>query len=105
MQVAFYGSTPNYAFIFEQLDAAGTTDRIRERQRAGDLAGMAGQVPDHLLDHFVVTAPMSQLADAIMARYGGLATRVVHYFAGLDWTHDHTALGRWADVARELTTA
>jgi hypothetical protein len=48
---------------------------------------------------------MSQLADAIMARYGGLATRVVHYFAGLDWTHDHTALGRWADVARELTTA
>ena len=62
-------------------------------------------VPDHLLDHFVVTAPMSRLADAIMARYAGLATRVVHYFAGLDWTQDPTALGRWADVARELTTA
>ena len=104
MQVAFYGSTPNYAFIFEQLDAAGTTDRIRERQRAGDLAGMAEQVSDHLLDHFVVTAPMARLADAIMARYDGLATRVVHYFAGLDWTRDPTALGRWANVARELTT-
>ena len=38
MQVAFYGSTPNYAFIFEQLGFDGTTDRIRERQRARDLA-------------------------------------------------------------------
>ena len=26
VQVAFYGSTPNYAFIFEQLDREGTTD-------------------------------------------------------------------------------
>ena len=27
VQVAFYGSTPNYAFIFEQLDREGTTER------------------------------------------------------------------------------
>lgn len=104
MQVAFYGSTPNYAFIFEQLDAAGTTDRIRERQRAGDLAGMAEQVPDRILDHFVVSAPMSQLGDAIITRYDGLATRVVHYFAGLDWTRDPAALARWSDVARAITS-
>ena len=50
MQVTFSGSTPNYAFIVEQLGAAETTDRIRQRQRAGDLAGMAEQVPDALLD-------------------------------------------------------
>lgn len=104
MQVAFYGSTPNYAFIFEQLDAAGTTERIRERQRAGDLAGMADQVPDAILDHFVVSAPMSGLGDAIMSRYDGLATRVVHYFAGLDWSRDRTALERWSDVARTITS-
>src|SRR3954470_2576850 len=42
MQVAFYGSTPNYAFIFEQVGREGTTARIRERQKAGDLPGMAG---------------------------------------------------------------
>ena len=41
MQVAFYGSTPNYAFIFEQLGRPGTTAAIREKQKAGDLAGMA----------------------------------------------------------------
>ncbi|MBK9971550.1 MAG: TIGR03617 family F420-dependent LLM class oxidoreductase [Acidimicrobiaceae bacterium] len=75
MQVAFYGSTPNYAFIFEQLGFEGTTDRIRERQRARDLAGMAAEVSDELLDHFVVTGPRSELADKILERYQGLAAR------------------------------
>ena len=103
MQVAFYGSTPNYAFIFEQLGFDGTTDRIRERQRARDLAGMAAEVSDELLDHFVVTGPRSELADKILERYQGLATRVVSYFGGLDWTHDPAALRAWADVARGVT--
>lgn len=103
MQVAFYGSTPNYAFIFEQLGFDGTTDRIRERQRARDLAGMAAEVSDELLDHFVVTGARSELADKILERYQGLATRVVSYFGGLDWTNDPTALNAWADVARGVT--
>ena len=41
MQVAFYGSTPNYAFIFEQVGHPGTTAALRERQKAGDIPGMA----------------------------------------------------------------
>lgn len=104
MQVAFYGSTPNYAFIFEQIGATGTTERIRARQRAGDLAGMAEEVPDALLDNFIVSAPMSELADEIMNRYGGRATRVVHYFAGMDWSRDPASLAQWADVARAVTS-
>ncbi|MEZ5298166.1 MAG: TIGR03617 family F420-dependent LLM class oxidoreductase [Ilumatobacteraceae bacterium] len=103
MQVAFYGSTPNYSFIFEQLGFEGTTDRIRDRQRARDLAGMAAEVSDELLDHFVVTGRRSELADQILERYQGLATRVVSYFGGLDWPHDPSALQRWADVARGVT--
>ena len=77
MQVAFYGSTPNYSFIFEQLGFEGTTDRILERQRARDLAGMAAEVSDELLDHFVVTGLRNELADRILERYDELATRVV----------------------------
>ena len=88
MQVAFYGSTPNYSFIFEQFGLEGTTDRIRERQRACDLAGMAAEVSDELLDHFVVTGLRNELADRILDRYDELATRVVSYFGDLDWTHD-----------------
>ena len=53
VQVAFYGSTPNYAFIFEQLDREGTTELIRERQRAGDIPGMAAVIDDDLLENFI----------------------------------------------------
>jgi probable F420-dependent oxidoreductase len=51
MQVAFYGSTPNYAFLFEQLGRDGTTAKLREKQKAGDIAGMAAVIDDELLDH------------------------------------------------------
>ena len=103
MQVAFYGSTPNYAFIFEQLGFEGTTDKIRDRQRAGDLAGMSEVVTDEILAQFVIEGSFNELADKILARYEGLATRVVNYFGGLDWSKDPSALQRWAEVARGVT--
>ncbi|EUA89520.1 luciferase-like monooxygenase family protein [Mycobacterium ulcerans str. Harvey] len=34
--MAFYGSTPNYAFIWDEAGFEGTTARIREKQKAGD---------------------------------------------------------------------
>ncbi len=103
MQVAFYGSTPNYAFIFEQLGFDGATDRIRVRQKARDMAGMSAEISDELLSHFIVTGPMSELSDKILERYDGLATRVVNYFGGLDWSRDPAALQKWADIARGVT--
>ena len=84
VQVAFYGSTPNYAFIFEQLDREDTTDLIRERQRAGDVAGMAAVIDDDLLENFVTEGTWDDIADTIVAKYGGIATRVVSYFTGSD---------------------
>ena len=60
VQVAFYGSTPNYAFIFEQLDREGTTDLIRERQRAGDIAGMAAEIDDDLLENFITEGTLGR---------------------------------------------
>jgi probable F420-dependent oxidoreductase len=101
-QVSFYGSTPNYAFIFEQLGAPDTTPRIRERQKAGDPEGMAAVVTDELLDHFSVTATWDGLADAVIDRYGGTASRVVFYFAGVDWDRDPGSLGQWGEVARDI---
>ena len=41
--MAFYGSMPNYAFIWDEAGFEGTTARIREKQKAGDFAGMAAQ--------------------------------------------------------------
>lgn len=70
--VAFYGSTPNYAFVFDQLGRPGTTDAIRARQKAGDLAGMARVVDDELLRHFVVEASWAELPAALADRVAPL---------------------------------
>jgi alkanesulfonate monooxygenase SsuD/methylene tetrahydromethanopterin reductase-like flavin-dependent oxidoreductase (luciferase family) len=102
MQVAFYGSTPNYAFIFDQLGREGVTARIRERQKAGDLTGMAAVIDDELLDHFCVSGEWSDVADALRERYAGVATRVVSYFAGMAWAREPAALGPWGELARAL---
>jgi probable F420-dependent oxidoreductase len=105
IQVAFYGSTPNYAFIFEQLDREGTTERIRERQRAGDVAGMAAVIDDDLLEQFTTTGTWDDIADVIVAKYGGIATRVVSYFTGSDLVRDPGAFERWGALARRVVSA
>ena len=103
MQVAFYGSTPNYAFVFEQLDREGTTDLIRGRQRAGDIPGMAAVIDDDLLDNFVTEGTWDDIADTIVAKYGGIATRVVSYFTGSNIVGDLETLERWGQLARRVT--
>jgi len=105
MQVAFYGSTPNYAFLFEQLGRPETTPQLRERQKAGDLAGMAAVIDDELLDHFCVSGDWATVADALVARHQGVATRVVSYFAGMAWAREPAALGPWGELARAVQAA
>lgn len=103
MQVAFYGSTPNYGFIFDQLGYEGTTARIRQCQKQGDLAGMAAVVTDGILEHFIVSGTWDGIADAIRARYLGTATRVVSYFGSMAIDEDPESWDRWAAVARRVT--
>ncbi len=102
VQVAFYGSTPNYGFIFEQLDREGTTDRIRERQRQGDVAGMAAVIDDDLLEQFTTVGTWDDVADQVVAKYGGIATRVVSYFTGHDVVADPDRFERWGALARAV---
>jgi probable F420-dependent oxidoreductase len=104
-QVAFYGSTPNYAFIFDMLGFEGTTARIRERQKMGDLEGMAKVVDDELLAHFLVEATPDELPDRLRTRYGGIADRVVLYFAGLAWRDDPGLFAELGAAARELSAS
>lgn len=104
-QIAFYGSTPNYAFVFEQLGREGTTERIRERQKAGDLAGMAAEIDDELLDHFCISGDWSTVAERLVERYNGTATRLVSYFAGTAWAREAAALGPWGELARTVRAA
>ena len=63
--LSFYGSTPNYAFIWDEAGFEGTTARIRAKQKAGDFAGMAAEITDDHLTAFCTEASWDDLADRI----------------------------------------
>jgi probable F420-dependent oxidoreductase len=104
--VAFYGSTPNYAFIFEQLGFPGTTERIRAAQKAGP-AAMAKVVGDELLEHFVVAGTWDELPDRIAQRFEGLRdfdVNVVLYHAGAAARRHDDSYERLGEVAKRLNS-
>ena len=70
-----------------------------ERQRAHDLAGMAAEVSDELLDHFVVTGPPNSPTRS--GRYQG--SRESRQLLRASLTNDPSALNAWADVAEGVT--
>jgi hypothetical protein len=76
--MSFYGSTPNYAFIWDEAGFEGTTARIREKQKAGDVKGMAAQITDEHIATFAIESTWDGLADTLIEKYGGIATRIVH---------------------------
>jgi len=102
-QIAFYGSTRNYASQFDDLGFDGTSARLNERLKAGDVAGMAALITDEMIEQFAVVAPWDELADALATRYDGIASRLVMYLAEGSIASDDKALGRWGEVARAVT--
>ncbi len=104
-QVAFYGSTPNYAFVFELLDRPDTTAALRERHKAGDVAGMARVIDDELLEHFVVEGTWAELGGRIVERFDRIAARVVLYPAGIAYSQHREHFERLGAVAREVVAS
>lgn len=98
--MSFYGSTPNYAFIWDEAGFEGTTARIREKQKVGDFAGMAAQITDEHIAAFATESTWDGLADALREKYAGVATRLVLYNA----LGDHERFERYGEVARRLQT-
>jgi len=97
--MSFYGSTPNYAFIWDEAGFEGTTARIREKQKAGDFAGMAAQVTDDHIAAFATESTWDTLADALAEKYAGKATRLVLYNA----VGDQERFERYGEVARRVS--
>lgn len=104
-QIAFYGSTRNYAFQFDDLGFEGTSARLNELLKAGDLRGMAATITDEMLAHYAVVTTWDDLADTLVARYGGVATRLVMYLAEPSIQADPANLARWGEVAAAVRQA
>jgi probable F420-dependent oxidoreductase len=101
-QIAFYGSTRNYAFQFDDLGFTGTSARLNTLLKAGDVDGMRDTVTDEMIDKFAVVGRWDEVADALRARYGGVADRLVTYLAEESVALDPSAMGRWGEIARAL---
>ncbi len=108
-QIGFYGTTPNYAFQFDDLGFDGTTGRLREAMKAGDLDAMEAVITDEMLDTYAVVADWDDLADRLVERYRDHAARIVLYSAaaglGAHGDGGDRSAGRWAEVARAVRAA
>jgi alkanesulfonate monooxygenase SsuD/methylene tetrahydromethanopterin reductase-like flavin-dependent oxidoreductase (luciferase family) len=102
LSLSFYGSTPNYAFIWDEAGFEGTTARVRERQKAGDFAGMAAEITDDHLAVFATEATWDALPHALVDKYGRVVDRLVLYSAA-DETPERFA--RYGEVARRITAS
>jgi probable F420-dependent oxidoreductase len=100
VSMSFYGSTPNYAFIWDEAGFEGTTARIREKQKAGDFAGMAAQITDDHIAAFATESTWDGLAEALTEKYGGIASRIVFYNA----LADAERFARYGEIAQQISS-
>jgi alkanesulfonate monooxygenase SsuD/methylene tetrahydromethanopterin reductase-like flavin-dependent oxidoreductase (luciferase family) len=103
--IGFYGSTPVYAFQFDDLGYEGKRQELAEKLRAGDRDGMIELVSDEMLDQFGLSARWDDMADKLIARYKGIASRLVMYFATQSIAADPANSGKWAEIARAVRAA
>jgi len=103
--IAFYGATPNYAFQFDDLGHTGLRDKLRDALRAGDQAQSQALITDEILDQFAVVARWDDVAERMIARYKGIAARLVIYLASHWREVDPKILERWGEVARAVRKA
>jgi probable F420-dependent oxidoreductase len=81
MQIAFYGSTPAYAQVFEVSGFEGVSESLHQHQRAGDMAAMSATITDRMLEEYAVTSSWEDLPALLVRKYGGVAERLIFYFA------------------------
>jgi alkanesulfonate monooxygenase SsuD/methylene tetrahydromethanopterin reductase-like flavin-dependent oxidoreductase (luciferase family) len=88
-----------YAFIWNEAGFEGTTARIRQKQKAGDVEGMTAQITDEHIATFATESTWDGLADALIDKCEGIATRIVLYNA----LGDHERFERYGAVAQRIS--
>ena len=104
-QIAFYGSTKNYGFQFDDLGFEGTSGILNEKLKAGDIPGMTETITDEMVEHFAVVATWDDMADALISRYQGSAERLVMYLATESIAKDPSTVGKWGEISRAVRAA
>lgn len=92
-QIAFYASTPSYRAVMALHGWEEAARSLSQLAAAGRWEAMPRLVTDEMAHAFAVVAPADRLAQALQARYSGVAHRVTPYLPfdpyrhGELWTH------------------
>jgi probable F420-dependent oxidoreductase len=78
-QLAFYASTPSYRPVMALHGWGSVADELRRLAHRQDWEAMASRITPQMLETFAVVARPEDLADALKARYLGLADRIGLY--------------------------
>jgi alkanesulfonate monooxygenase SsuD/methylene tetrahydromethanopterin reductase-like flavin-dependent oxidoreductase (luciferase family) len=103
--IGFYGATPGYAFQFDDLGYEGKRVELAETLRAKGAVAVADLINDDLMEHFAVVARWDDMADRLIDRYKGIASRVVMYLAKQSIRENPDNLAKWGEIARAVRAA
>lgn len=101
-QIGFYGSTKNYGFQFDDLGFDGTSAELNRLLKEGDIGGMVDTITEEMLEHYAVVATWDEMADKLIDRYAGSASRVVMYLTEQSLRSDPASIDKWGEVARAV---
>ncbi len=74
--VAFYGSTPAYRPVLDDLGVGELQPRLQQMTRDGEWHRLTELVDDDLVDHLTVCGTAEHVGEALGARYHGLVDRL-----------------------------
>lgn len=97
-QLAFYGSTPSYRAVLDFHGWGDIGDKLTALAPRQAWDEMFALVTDEMLDAFAITAPLTDLAEPLRARYQGALHRVTLYKPFVPGQHDSA----WRALAQTL---
>jgi len=81
-QIAFYGSTPAYARVFELHGWEGLHPELNTLSKKGDWVEMGRLIDDEILNTFAVVGEPETIAPELTRRYGDVVDRISFYAPG-----------------------
>jgi probable F420-dependent oxidoreductase len=78
-QLAFYASTPSYRSVMELYGWTDVAERLSALAARGEWSEMPRLLTDDMLYEFCMICGEAHLANALMARYAGIADRLTLY--------------------------
>ena len=76
MRIAFYGSTPAYRVVLDAHSWGDLQPELNRMTKSGEWSSIASLVTDEVLDEFVTSGRVDQIAGRLHDRYGALVDRI-----------------------------